>query len=190
MGFLNSVLAPTIAANLLSPAANFTESAGRESLLQAKVAAQASLTDGSLYRASMGVWTWNGIEIHSSPFKVAYSFSNPEKLIWFAGKIPEREHLESQLSAPQAGHNLHPTQAQSLFADYLRAGTWLLSLPTPIIRLESQGAEAWWRLTAGSAGRVFSLRESDGLIGEEPPVRMQAEKIKLPQWRLVLKKLS
>jgi len=175
LGFLNSVLAPTLAANLMSPAANFSESAARESLLQAKISSQVSFTDGNMYRASMGLWTWNGIELHSSPFKVAYSFSNPEKLIWYAGKIPEREALENQLSVPGTGHNLHPSQAQSLFADHLQVGTWVLSLPTPIIRLNVQGPEAWWRLNAGSAGRVFWLRENDGLIGEEPPVRMQAE---------------
>jgi hypothetical protein len=166
------VLAPVIAANIFSPAVNFSDSTGDDRLLQPKITTSEVFSDRRMYSAHSGYWTWNGVDLHLSQFKIAFADNGQKDLIWFAGKFPDRAALVDQLSGAGSGHNLHPVQAQGIFADSLKVGSWDLPLPSPVIRMGNSGPEAWWKIVAGSGQRIFWLRESDGLFGEESPVVM------------------
>lgn len=176
MGFINGVLAPSIAASLLSPSANLSNGAERTSLLRANFERSESL---QLMNASIqtiaGHWTWNGIELHETSFKTAYTGTSEANLIWYAGKIPDQDKLESLLWNYGYSHALHPTQAQSLFAEHLRVGSWNVPLPERVFRINKDFAEAWWRVKVGKGGRIFWLRESDGFWGEEPEPVLHAD---------------
>jgi hypothetical protein len=175
LGFLNTVVAPLIAANIFTPAANFSDSAGDDRLLQPDFVSREASASAGFPVVRSGYWKWKDIELHSTPFKVAYADDAAERIAWFAGKIPDRKPLVDLLSEAGTGHDLHPVQAQGIFADRLRTGSWNLPLPKPVIRLGHSGPENWWRMVAGVGDRIFWLRERDGAFTEEQPADMQAD---------------
>ncbi|MFZ9521375.1 MAG: hypothetical protein ACO3A4_12955, partial [Silvanigrellaceae bacterium] len=175
MGFLNGVLAPSLAVQLLSPSAKLSGDAELHSFLQPRFENSLSFGLSSLpFRPVAGHWTWNGIELHQSDFKVVYSSVNgSEELNWYAGMIPGSNEIADRMSADVL-HRISTVQAKSLFAEHLRAGSWDLPQPARVFRMSGDSVEAWWKLQVADGRRTFWLRENDGRWGEEFPPELHA----------------
>lgn len=181
MGFVNSVLAPSVAASFFSPIADFSGSSLQRSSyssLRATIAAKHNFqppTQG--INALGGRWSWNDIELYGTEFKVAFDYAHDAQgvLTWFAGKFPDRTQLEMELASSGVTHHLDSTQARGLFSEKLRIGSWNLPAPQPVIFLRENEPEAWWKIKILNGARIFWLRESDGFWGEEPPLELQAD---------------
>lgn len=178
MGFTAGVLTPTLALTLMTPSANLDGGAEPYSLLRAHFPPSVAGGEQKLLRTQAGRWLWNGIELHSSDFKVAYAKNQQDRMVWFSGKIPDSAAISQSLSVPWRSHSLHPTQVRSLFAERLRVGSWQIPDPQPVIHIQPEPS-AWWKIVLPQNKRVFWLRESDGYWGEENPVELGVDALGL-----------
>ncbi|MEY4066239.1 MAG: hypothetical protein RIR26_2447 [Pseudomonadota bacterium] len=174
MLFANGVLSQALLAGLFLSPQSFSGDRSVEDLQPLLVgpAWQLKSADGTPRIIQSGQWHWNGIPIEGTPFKTVRNRTDVLPS-WFAGAHPVSEELLYVLSS-RGEFRFSPEQAQTLFAQNLRLGSWQLPRPGAVLQINGSTAENWWKLTLPQ-GRVFWLRDSDGVWGEELPLPLQAD---------------
>ena len=173
MLFSNAVLAPAVASALLANSLQLTEGRRQTELMPfiGNPGPMSNTSDGRILQA--GHWQWNGVEIYGTPFKLTRSPMSGE-VQWFAGFSPVDKAIVDAMESAQH-HALDRLQARSIFADFLRMGSWEIDLPQPIFQFSGNSPEAWWRMKLAPSGRIFWLRERDSFFAEQPAIQMGAQ---------------